>query len=59
MTEEEAAAKLRDLLNEIAQYGIHVAVSERSDRGALEVGDNLSVIEPFFEDTSWEVEDDR
>lgn len=59
MTEQEAAQALADLLNRIRGAGIHVMVSERSDRGALEVGEFHSVIEPFFDDTSWETELDR
>lgn len=59
MTEQEAAAKLGALLNEIQAAGHQVGISERSDRGALYVGEYMSVLEPFFEDTIWEVEEDR
>ena len=59
MTEQEAAERLCALLNEIQAAGHQVSVSERSDRGALEVGEYMSVLEPFFEDAAWEAEEDR
>lgn len=59
MTEEEAAERLCALLNEIQAAGHQVSVSERSDRGALEVGGCTSVLEPFFEDAPWEATEDR
>lgn len=59
MNERGAAEKIAALLNEIQAAGFQVSVSERSDRGALDVGDWFSVVEPFFEDQPWEATEDR
>lgn len=59
VNEREAAEKIAALLNEIQAAGLQVSVSERSDRGALEVGDWFSVVEPFFDDQPWEATEDR
>lgn len=51
MTEEEAAAKLRDLLNEIQVAGHEVAVGS----SLLWVGETV-LHEPTFSDGEWAVE---
>lgn len=55
MTEEEAAAKLGALLNEIEEAGHVIRWMAYDGHEGLEVGDTQFVAEPPCEDEPWEV----
>lgn len=57
MTEEEAAAKLCELLNEIEEAGIAVQIQPGSSgESHLSVGDGgVHLLEPPSEDEPWEL----
>ena len=54
MTEEEAARRLCELLNEIEEAGFQVAWSSRGRDQGLDVG-AIFIAEPPCEDEPWEV----
>lgn len=57
MTEEEAAARLAALLNEIEEAGHAVQITPNYGRGYhLSVGESAAVYEPRFDDGAWEVD---
>jgi hypothetical protein len=55
MSEEEAANRLCELLNEIEEAGHQVSWADRASGSGLMVGPEVLIAEPPCEDEPWDV----
>ena len=59
MNAEQHALAILNAIQAAEAAGYEVCISDRSDRGVIEVATHFSLVEPFFDDQAWEATVDR